>query len=236
MVNSNLEFSPKTYGLQHNLLYEILATTISYNSNNKEFIPNTAAMGIRYRENNLLEITPYPSTHTYTNLKEFKIVTLNFVDNVYLFALASLKKPDPLNPSLSFAIENYNFQNLSYYEYIKDIVHPNIPMNEIQIPYLKEAWAIIICKVVNEKQIIKQNQLGEIKLTQFELKVRRHKKFSNSFKTFNRAENLALEMIILATRMKIAYKNKELAQLKKIYKPIINCAYQRILYFDKSII
>jgi hypothetical protein len=45
-------------------------------------------------------------------------------------------------------------------------------------------------------------------------------KFKDSFKLFNRTENIALESIILATRLKIAYIKKDQLQFSKILEII----------------
>ena len=46
------------------------------------------------------------------------------------------------------------------------------------------------------------------------------KKLKNSFKNFNRAENLVLEVIILATRFKVAKENKNEIIYSKISEKI----------------
>jgi hypothetical protein len=76
--------------------------------------------------------------------------------------------------------------------------------------------------VVNERKKVKHSQLGEIKLTEFELEVLLEEKYQDSFKLFNRAENIALEMIILATRLKVAYENEDKSLFSKIYDQILD--------------
>ena len=79
-------------GLKINYLYEILATTFSFDNN--RIVPNTASMGLRLVDKKTLKIWPYPSTATYKNIKKHKFVMLNFVDEVLPYALASLKDPN----------------------------------------------------------------------------------------------------------------------------------------------
>ena len=58
--------------------------------------------------------------------------------------------------------------------------------------------------------------MGSINATEFELEVIYSIKKKESFKLYNRAENLALESIILATRLKIARENKDEILYSKI--------------------
>jgi len=87
---------------------------------------------------------------------------------------------------------------------------------------------VLICKVVNETQIVKQDNIGAIKATEFELEVIYSSKNKESFKLYNRAENLALESIILATRLKIAIKKGDEILYSKIETRINE--YMKMIY------
>ncbi len=208
--------------MEYNHLYEILATSIRDNPLKKKIIPNTAAMGIRLVENNIIKIAPYPTTQTYKNLKENGVIILNLVDNVYLFALAALKEPDSPIGLKKFPKEKYHYIKVPN----KENLAKNIPRNTVDnlngIPYIKSANGILICKVIDENDKIKKNKLGEIKITEFQLNCIFHKKFKESVKLFNRADNLALESIILATRLKIAYEKQDQELCSVIYNQILN--------------
>jgi len=78
------------YGLQKDCLYEVLASTIA--KKNEIENPNTASMGIRIINEKSLKIKPYHDTITHENIKEHGLVSLNFVEEVALFAQASLKE------------------------------------------------------------------------------------------------------------------------------------------------
>ena len=88
--------------------------------------------------------------------------------------------------------------------------------NPAQIPYLKQAWAIIACSVTNIKQLVKKDDFGEFKLMELNLTVISSEKFRESFKLFNRAENITLETIVLATKLSIAIAKKEKTLTRKI--------------------
>lgn len=186
-------------GIKGGCLYEILATTFS--KKNEEIIPNASCMGIRIKDNNTIHIIPYPDTNTYKNLKENGLICINFVENVYIYALAALKGPYLSEKYIVFPMKYYNYYNLNYnYE---------LTRRTIKIPFIKSAWAILIGEVINEMHFTKQDDFGEIKLTNFILNNILINKFKESHKLFNRAENLVLETIIMVTRLKTAFETKK---------------------------
>lgn len=217
-----MKFDPKKYGFKYGHLYEILATTLSSDPSKSTFIPNTASMGIRLIKGNHIKIKPYPTTQTFKNLKKFGVVTLNLVDNVYLYALASLKRAESSTLLKRFPPKYYSYKDLSENVMIKQLIDQFSSPHEYLIPYVKQAWGIIVCRVVNEKNKVKQSQIGETTLIEFELKILYEEKFSNSVKLFNRAENLALEMIILATRIKVAYNKNDQNSISELYNQILD--------------
>ncbi|MBN1801911.1 MAG: DUF447 family protein [Candidatus Lokiarchaeota archaeon] len=182
---------PIDLGFKPNYLYEILATTIS----KIKKIPNTSAMGIRLTQDNFITIKPFPKTKTLQNLKETKIITINLVDDIHLYALSALKNEDL---GIIFPREYYEYEELSY------LFNSDSSPSKISIPFIKQSWAVLICVVSKENSVIKKDLLGDVSLIEFYLKPLKIKFFRNSAKLFNRAENLALESIIIATRIKIA--------------------------------
>lgn len=217
-----MKFNPKKYGLYYNRLYEVLATTLTYDRSESGIIPNTSSMGIRLTEQNHFTLNPYPTTHTFKNLKQYNIITLNLIEDVYLYALASLKDRGLSTKLRKFPSDYYKYINVSKNKELRFIIDQFPTIGEYKIPYVKDAWGILICKVVNERKKVKHSQLGEIKLTEFELEVLLEEKYQDSFKLFNRAENIALEMIILATRLKVAYENEDKSLFSKIYDQILD--------------
>ncbi len=204
---SSQPFSPQDFGLITDYLYEILATTYSINSYSGQISPNTACMGIKLLKNKRLIINPYPETTTFKNLKEKSLIAINFVDNVYLYALAALKDPNSLIGVKDFPEKYYDYQTLETYG--KDI------------PYIKKAWGIIIGKVSKELKKTKNDSFGEVIIPIFILDVIFAKKIRNSSKSINRAENLTIEAIILATRLEIAKKSNNEVLFSQIHKQIL---------------
>jgi hypothetical protein len=92
----------------------------------------------------------------------------------------------------------------------------------MDVPYIKIAWGILICEVSQEFVKRKQDGFGEAIIPIFKLNTIFHQKIQESYKLFNRAENLALEAIILATRLKIAKRKNDQQLLHKIYKKILD--------------
>ena len=201
-----MSFDPKDFGLKRDYLYEIIATSYSIVGDGTAIKPNASCMGIRLIESNKLQITPFYTTSTYQNLKKYNIITLNFIDDVYLYALAALKDPNSPIGLVEFPSEYYEFKILD-----------SLSMD---VPYIKNSWGILTCKVFKEFQEIKRDDLGETKVPRFSLDVISSELFQASHKLFNRAENLALEVIILATRLKIVKDNKNKPRFSKILNKI----------------
>ncbi len=218
------DFKLEDLGLKQENLYEIIATTISKNKNIKEFKPNTSCMGIRLIENNVIKIIPYPNTTTFKNLKENGLITLNFVDDVYLFALAALKSPDSSIDLKEFPLKYYTNKDFQLKEF---------DFNQISMPFIKKAWAVLICKIIEENQIIKQDDFGEVKLTEFKLEIMHSELLKQSYKLFNRAENLVLEIILLATRLKLSKELENHSLFNKINE-LLNNHIENIKRFGKN--
>jgi hypothetical protein len=195
-------FNNQDFGLKKGILYEIIATTYSMSDDGKEFKPHASCMGIRMIEGGQIQISPYYSTITYKNLKEYSTVAINFVDDVYLYALAALKDPNsPINLT-EFPSKYFEFKYLE--------------SNFMDVPYIKKAWGILIGKASHEFQKTKTNDLGNVMVPIFKLDIIFAEKFLNTHKLFNRTENLVLEAIILATRLKISKESQNQAQFNKI--------------------
>lgn len=206
-------FNYQDFGLKEGNLYEIIATTYSITGNGKEIKPNAACMGIRMIEGKQIQLSPFYSTITYKNLKEYNTIAINFVDDVFLYALAALKEPEsPINLT-EFPSKYYDFKYLE--------------SRSMDVPFIKKAWGILIGEISREFQKTKTDDFGEVIIPVFKLKVIFSEKFQESHKLFNRAENLALEMIILATRLKIAKENKN--------KTLFSQIYEKIDYYNKNI-
>jgi len=147
-------------------------------------------------------------------------MAINFVEDIHLYAIAALKA---LDSNLHF--KKFPNKYYSYYTIQKDLnelFKKESKLSEISIPYINKAWALILCKVIEENQIIKKDGLGEIKVTEFKLRTISFNKYRESFKLFNRTENLVLEIVLLATRLKIAKEKNNYPLFHKIHERIIN--------------
>ena len=87
---------------------------------------------------------------------------------------------------------------------------------------MKNAWGVIFCKLLHKREIKNKDDLGKIEACEFQFKVIGTRKLRESFKVFHRAENLALEIIILATRMKVAKENNNQTIYSEINDKIQN--------------
>jgi len=199
-------FNYQDFGIKEGNLYEIIATTYSISENGMEIKPNASCMGIRMIEGEHIQISPYYSTITYKNLKNYNTIAINFVDDIYLYGLAALKEPNSLINLTEFPPKYYDFKYLE--------------SRSMDVPYIKKAWGILIGEVSHEFQKTKTDDLGEIMIPVFKLDVIFAEKFLNTYKLFNRTENLVLETIILATRLKVAIENQNQAQYIKINEKI----------------
>jgi hypothetical protein len=185
-----MNFDPKNFGLKRFNLYEVIATSYSLINDGTTIKPNAACMGIILIEENYLQISPFSGTKTYENLKKNQIIALNFVDDIYLYTLAALKGSKNIIEINDFPSKYYEFKYLENYK--------------MDVPFIKKAWGIIIGKVSQESHKTKINDFGEIDIPLFKLNVIYNEKLGDSYKLFNRAENIVLETIILATRLKLA--------------------------------
>ena len=213
-MSSNFQVDLTSIGLKRNYLYEVLATT--YSLKNNKIVPNTAAMGIRLLENNTIKIWPFPNTTTYKNLDGNKLIILNFVDDIFLYAIASLKGNSISNGFETLSEQNYNYFPFDVKNEHKTIFKGITLDNVIHLPYLNQAWAIISCVATNKNQNVKIDSSGQVELVEITLSVIFYEKFKESFKLYNRAENLTLETIILATKLYVAKEKKDKTLFNKI--------------------
>lgn len=195
------------FGINFNRLYEAIAVTLTKLEKEKIIIPNSACMGVKFLDNNTFQMTPYLETDTYKNLIKFPYVSINFVDKINFYAQAALLGENSGLTEREFPDSSYDFKD--------------------EIPYLKESWGVIFGELDEHKIITKATHLGENNVLQANFKIIDFIKIRESFHLKNRAENLTLESIILATRLKIAVKKEN----KEMYEKI----YDKILYYNEQI-
>lgn len=134
-MSSNFQVDLTSMGLKMNYLYEVLATT--YSIKNNKLVPNTAAMGIRLLENSTIKIWPFPNTTTYKNLNSTKLITLNFVDDIFLYAITSLKSNDISNSIETATEQYYNYFPFDVKTEYEEIFKGIALHNRVHLPYYK---------------------------------------------------------------------------------------------------
>ncbi len=220
-------FDPRDFGLKEHNLYEVLATTFLGFKDEEVVKPNTTCLGIRLTERDQIKIRLYLNTKTLENLRANELITINFVDNVHLYALAALKDKDNTQGIIKFSDKYYNSLEI-------DIpAEENSNSVRLFMPYIMKSWGALFCKVVEENKTIKKDRIGKIEVVEFLLEVIHFNKMKETFKLFNRAENLALEALILATKLPIAHENNQKEEIITIKKNI-NDFIENIERFGKS--
>ncbi len=216
-----MKFNPGQFGLKKSYLYEVLATTFSIHEETNRIIPNTSCMGIRLHEGNLIQMKPYPSSQTFKNIEANNLIGINFVDDIYLYALAALKEPHSKFSIIQFPEIYYDYLDVNDVVKNGNLLKSNLIEKVAKFPILKDAWSVLICKKIQESEEFREDQVGKLRLKNFLLKIIYFKKQKESYKLFNRAENLVLENLILATRLKVARQNNNEKLFHDLYEKII---------------
>lgn len=199
-----MRFNPNDYGFKRDYLYEVLACTFKIGATPSDIVPNTSCMGIRLIENDFIKLGPYPTTTTYQYLKENGLMSINLIDNIYYYTLAALKGKYLPIKFREFPEDYYEFHNINLENSLKTI-SADFKHRKMKIPSIKDAWGVLYCEVIEETQKLKSGGFGDkFEITEFKLRVINSQILDESYKLFNRAENLMLETIILATRFKVA--------------------------------
>jgi hypothetical protein len=204
----SMRFNPNNYGLRRDYLYEVLACTFRIKATSSDIVPNTSCMGIRLIENDYIKLGPYPNTTTCQYLKENGLMSINLIGNIYYYTLAALKGKYLPIKFREFPEDYYDFKNVKLENSLKTNSGDFI-QRVMKIPSIKDAWGVLYCEVIEETQRLKGGAFGDkVEITEFKLRVINSQKLDESYKLFNRAENLMLETIILATRLKVAIEKK----------------------------
>ena len=145
---TSYNFIPEDFGLKKGYLYEIIATTYSLKEDGKSIKPNASCMGIRLIDDNLIQIKPFPNTNTFKNLKETNLIAINFVDDIYVYALAALKGADTPIDYEKNLMEFYEFK---YFDSLY-----------MGIPVINNAWGFLIGHISQELQEMKLDNLGDV--------------------------------------------------------------------------
>jgi hypothetical protein len=133
-----------------------------------------------------------------------------------------LKDKNKSNEIRKLSEQFYNYNTLATNakgEY-KEILNRFTLSDTVKLPYLKQAWAIITCVTTNKNKSLKRDDYGKSELMEINLEVISYEKFRESFKLYNRAENLALETIVLASKLRIAADKKDKALIRGVTSKI----------------
>ena len=85
---------------------------------------------------------------------------------------------------------------------------------------MKQAWGTLFCIVETEHHTIKSNNFGKSNIAEFDLRIIFSEIYRNSYKNFNRSENLTLEIVVLASRLHVAKEKKDENRLLEIKRKI----------------
>lgn len=140
---------------------------------------NAAAMGVKLTGKEYLLIQPYTNTDTYRNMFQFPFATVNFTTNPLTFARCALQgwEEGPSNPELG---------NEDLYQW-----------KDFPVPSLKSAFLSLKCT----REPMENVKVGSRGM--FLLVVKGAVVLTPPFPLTNRADNLALEAIVHATRIKV---------------------------------
>lgn len=141
---------------------------------------NAACIGVHFTPSNEVYIHVFDETDTKRNLQPGAIFTINFSED--------------FNDYASAALLGWN----------KGDKEPDIPLDQYltisPLPILKNSWAVVVCEVMEfGKDVIppcRQRKTPNVRAKIIERKILRLPKIFN-----NRAFNLALEALVLVTRI-----------------------------------
>ncbi len=152
---------------------------------------NCAAMGVKLTRGEYLLVQPYSNTDTYRNLSQFPFATVNFTTNPLTFAIC--------------ALEGWGDAGLNAPELGEEDL---VSWKNFPVPSLKSAFLSLKC-TRESMDNVKVGPRGMFLLTIKEAMV-----ITPTLPLTNRADNLALEAVVHATRVRI-FADQENIQLAK---------------------
>ena len=161
---------------------------INYESIVCSFFPNTnkkinaACMGVHFTSTNEVYLHAYEGTHTKTILVPGITFSINFSENFYEYVIAALRRKN--HEEMIDELPKKSFRKLE------------------PIPILNSAWCAVICEVIKmppkmiSKPSCRRREDPNIRSKILSVEVYRLPKIFN-----NRSMNLAIEALILSTRI-----------------------------------
>jgi hypothetical protein len=155
--------------------------------------PNAAPMGVKLSYREYLLVQPFTNTDTYANLSSFPYATANFTTNPLLYAKCALRgwSKGPGEPELP--MDNYH-------------TWPDFP-----VPSLKEATLTLQCAVDTTVEDVVVSSRGFMLLA-----VQGAAILNPLLQIVNRSDNLAIEAIVHATRVKLFIEDGDLDSAKDL--------------------
>ncbi len=185
--------------------YESIVCSYFPNSDKKI---NAACMGVHFTSTNEVYLHAYKDTHTKSILTPGVTFSINFSENFYEYVIAALRRKN-------------------HEELIDEL--PKKSFKELEpVPILKSVWCAVICEVIRmppemmSRPKCKRREVPNIRSRILSINVYRYPKIFN-----NRGMNLAIEALILATRIPIynPLSNEYLESIKdyiKVKKKLLN--------------
>jgi len=161
---------------------------INYESIVCSFFPNTdkkinaACMGVHFTTTNEVYLHAYEDTHTKSIFTPGTKFSINFSENFYEYVIAALRRKN--HEELIDELPKNSFQKLE------------------PVPILKSAWCVVICQVIKMPPALKsipkcrRRESPNIRSKILSVEVYRLPRIFN-----NRSMNLAIEALILSTRI-----------------------------------
>ncbi len=160
---------------------------------------NAACIGVHFTPTDEVYIHAYEDTHTRAILKPGTRFAINFSENFYEYAIAALRRKN-------------------HEKYVDELPRTSFLTTD-PVPILKNAWAAVECEVIDmpleilQRPVCRRRENPNIRAKILSKNVYRLPILFN-----NRSMNLALESLILATRIPIyATTSSEYRQAIKTY-------------------
>ena len=162
-----------------------------------DFTPaNCAAMGVKLTRGDYLLVQPYRNTVTYQNLSQFPFATVNFTTNPLTFAVCALKGENAGPHAPESSMEEL------------------IQWKDFPVPSLKSAFLSLKCM----RETMDDVNIGQRGM--FLLSVKEAAILTPTLPLTNRADNLALEAVVHATRVKIFTEQENFSLAKDLLATI----------------
>ena len=189
IMDFELEFEPF-------INYESIVCSFFPNTNKKI---NAACMGVHFTPTNEVYLHAYADTHTKSILTPGTTFSINFSENFYEYVIAALRRKN--HEEMVDELPKNSFKKLE------------------PVPILKSAWCAVICQVIKmppaliSKPKCRRREDPNIRSKILSVEVYRLPKIFN-----NRSMNLAIEALILSTRIPLYNQiSKEYSESIKNY-------------------